>query len=276
MELLVSGESTSQPAGAVSLQPGQVALVGAGPGSADLITVRGLRLLQQADVVVHDSLADASLYAGLAAETIDVGKRAGVHKKPQHEIEALLVELAGQGKRVVRLKGGDPFVFGRGSEELVSLAAAGVSTVVVPGVSSSVAGPLLAGIPVTHRRVADGFCVVSGHLHKPGMSAIPPYHPNLTVVVLMGVRTLPTWHARMRALGYPDELPMAFVCWAARPEQRLLVTTMSRALDDCARFDLKAPAVAVIGRVVAVRAWVQAVRAAGERVEPPAILEPDP
>jgi uroporphyrin-III C-methyltransferase len=240
-----------------AIRHGTVYLVGAGPGSADLITVRGWRLLQQADVIVYDSLADESLRTGLRAELIDAGKRRGHHGRTQSEINALLVELAQAGKAVVRLKGGDPFVLGRGSEEAMALAAAGVPCEVVPGVSSAIAAPELAGVPVTHRGVADAFCVLSAHLSElTGMPTIPPYQPRLTLVVLMGVARLAEWWPQLQHLGYPEDLPVAWVTWAARPEQGVLTTTVGRCLTDAARADLQAPSVAIVGRVVAMRAAV--------------------
>ena len=242
-------------------QPGTVYLVGAGPGAADLITLRGWHLLQTADVIVYDSLADPSLHAGLAAERIDAGKRSGNHGLSQGDTTALLIRLAQEGRAVVRLKGGDPFVLGRGSEEALALAAAGVPCEVVPGVSSSLAAPLLAGIPLTHRGVADAFCVVSAHprdtvksaTDPSGMASIPPWQPRCTLVVLMGVATLAEWLPLLAERNYPQDLPIAFVTWAARPEQTVLETTLGDALDAAKRQGLRAPAVAVIGPVVRLR-----------------------
>lgn len=238
-----------------AIRRGTVYLVGAGPGSADLITLRGWRLLQAADVIVYDSLADEALRTGLRARLIDAGKRRGHHGRSQDEINGLLIELAREGHAVVRLKGGDPFVLGRGSEEALALAAAGVPCEVVPGVSSAIAAPELAGIPVTHRGIADAFCVLSAHLSDiTGMPTIPAYLPRCTLVVLMGVARLAEWWPQLHALGYPDDLPVAWVTWAARPEQVVHTTTVGRCLDDARRVALQAPSVAVIGRVVGVRA----------------------
>ena len=234
---------------------GVVYLVGAGPGAPDLITLRGWRLLQTCDVVVHDSLADDRLYQDLGCERVDVGKRAGNHKRTQAQINALLVSLAQAGRKVVRLKGGDPFVLGRGSEEGAWLAEHDVPCMAIPGVSSAVGGPLLAGIPVTHRGLADAFCVVSAHPRGDDKTfTFPPYQPTLTVVVLMGVRQLPRWREALATLGYPDDLPVAFVTWAGRPQQRTLRTTLATCEVDAAAFGLTAPPVAVIGRVAALEA----------------------
>ena len=233
---------------------GTVYLVGAGPGAPDLLTIRALRLLQTADVVVHDSLVMPEMYDGLAARCIDAGKRSGDHGLGQAGIHALLIELAQQGHAVVRLKGGDPFVLGRGSEEALALADAGVACEVVPGVSSSLAAPLLAGIPLTHRGVADSFCVVSAHpQHEGQLPAIPPYEPRRTLVVLMGVHTLPDWLPQLAAQGYPGDLPMAFAMHASWPQARTWQTTLAQCAADLADHVLKAPAVVVIGHVVALR-----------------------
>jgi uroporphyrin-III C-methyltransferase len=232
-------------------QRGTVYLVGAGPGSPDLITLRGWHLLQTAEVVVADSLADARLCEGLAVELIDAGKRRGQHGMGQAAINALLVELAQAGKAVVRLKGGDPFVLGRGFEEWQALATAGVACEIVPGVSSAVAGPALAGIPVTQRGMADGFTVVSAHQQDGGQPAIPPFEPRCTLVVLMGVATLSLWWPMLSARGYPDDLPVAWVTWAGRADQRTLHTTVATCVADAEMAGLQSPSVAVIGRVAA-------------------------
>ena len=236
---------------------GKVWLVGAGPGAPDLITLRGWRLLQQADSVVHDDLVDPALYGGLSAELHDVGKRSGVHKRSQEQINALLVELAQRGQRVVRLKGGDPSVLGRAMEEAIALHQNGVACEIVPGISSAIAAPILAGIPVTHRGVADSFQVLSAHPRIPeGPFHLPRYEPWCTLVVLMGVKTLPDWHALLAEKGYPPELPVAFITWAGRPEQRVLVTTVAAALEDARRAGLRSPTVAVLGEVVRLRGHI--------------------
>ena len=237
-----------------SARRGTVYLVGAGPGAADLLTIRALRLLESADVVVHDSLVQPEIYAHLAAHCIDVGKRSGDHGLGQSGIHALLIDLARQSKAVVRLKGGDPYVLGRGSEEALALAAAGVPCEVVPGVSSALAAPLLAGIPLTHRGVAESFCVVSAHPQHEGQApALPPFEPRQTLVVLMGVHTLPNWLPHLRALGYPGDLPIAFVMHASWPQARAWDATLDTCEAAMAENPVTAPAVAVIGRVVALR-----------------------
>lgn len=221
--------------------------------------MRGLHLLESADVVVHDALVDPALYQHLGAERIDVGKRSGDHTLPQDEICEILIRLAREGRRVVRLKGGDPFVLGRGSEEALALREAGIRCEVVPGVSSALAVPALGGIPVTHRGVADAFCVVSGHPRDlDDAFTLPRYRERLTVVVLMGVRTAGLWAMELLARGWPSETPLAFVVWGGRPEQRVVRTALGdvagRGPDDIQAIGVAAPAVAVIGSVAALSA----------------------
>jgi uroporphyrin-III C-methyltransferase len=231
-------------------------LVGAGPGDPGLITAKGLELLRSADVVVYDRLVAPSLLAEAppGAERVFVGKRphGGGADLAQHEINALLVERARRGLTVVRLKGGDPFVFGRGAEECEALRAAGVPYEVIPGVTSATAVPAAAGIPVTHRRVASGFAVVAGHecdgqsdLDWEALSRMP------TLVVLMGLAALPDVVARLRAQGAPADTPVAVIASGTLPQQRSVVGT----LDDIAELvaaALESPATIVIGEVVRV------------------------
>lgn len=222
-----------------------------------MLTLRAHRLLQRADVVVCDDLVDPAICRGLRAEILSVGKRGGQPHTPQASIHALLIARARAGQTVVRLKGGDPFVLGRGSEEMQELAAAGVPCEVVPGLSSSLAAPLLAGIPVTHRGIADAFCVVSAHPRLDGAPSLPPYHPRRTLIVLMGVATLPQWLPLLEPLGYPAGLPLAVVTWAGRPEQKVVVTDLGHVLAIAACEALQSPAVIVIGQVVALRTAAQ-------------------
>lgn len=232
---------------------GTVYLVGAGPGAADLMTLRGWALLQSADVAVVDALADPVLYRHLPVRVVDAGKRAGDHGLKQEQIHRVLIELAQQGLAVVRLKGGDPFVLGRGSEEVQALAAAGVPCEVIPGVSSAIAAPLLAGIPVTHRGVADAFCVVSAHTQDGLPPSLPPPHARTTLVVLMGVASRGRWLPQLRALGYAADTPLAWVTWAGRAEQTVWRSTLAacEALGDAA--PIASPSVAIIGAVVDLR-----------------------
>lgn len=234
-------------------QKGWVYLIGAGPGAADLITLRGWSLLQSADVAVVDALVDPALYDHLPAQVVDAGKRAGAHGMKQDEINAALVSLARAGHSVVRLKGGDSFVFGRAGEEIGALLDAGIPFAAVPGVTSAVAAPSLAGIPLTLRGIADAFWVVSAHLQDGVAVQWPSYQPRATLVVLMGVASRATWVPRLLALGYPPELPMAWITWAGRPEQATMVCTLGSCLQDCERVQLHSPSVAVLGAVVGQR-----------------------
>ena len=225
-----------------------VALVGAGPGDPELLTLRAARLIAGADVVVHDALVGDGVLAliPISAERIDVGKRPG-RPTPQEMISALLVELGRQGKRVVRLKGGDPFVFGRGGEEAEALAAAGVEFEVVPGISSSVAAPAAAGIPVTHRGVAAGFSVVTGHRRagEPDLDWRSLARVGGTIVVLMGVSRRAAIAAELIAGGLDLATPVAAVESATTGQQ---VVGRWR-LDELARADVRSPAVIVVGAV---------------------------
>ncbi|HEU4840295.1 MAG TPA: uroporphyrinogen-III C-methyltransferase [Ilumatobacteraceae bacterium] len=229
-----------------------VALVGAGPGDPDLLTVRAARLLGAADVVVHDALVGDGVLA-LArpdAELIDVGKRPG-RPVPQDLISTLLVDLGRSGRRVVRLKGGDPYVFGRGGEEAQALLAAGIAFEVVPGITSAVAAPAAAGVPVTHRGVAAAFTVVTGHRRagEPDVDWRSLARVGGTVVVLMGVAQRATIAAELISGGLDPATPVAAVRSATTLDQ---VVTRCR-LDELATAVVTAPAVIVIGAVADMR-----------------------
>ena len=236
---------------------GSVVLVGGGPGDPGLITVRGRRAVSQADVVVADHLAPQALLSSLPAdvEVNDASKLPRGRSMAQEQINALLIEHAQAGKRVVRLKGGDPFVFGRGMEELEACVAAGIPVEVVPGITSAIAVPALAGIPVTHRGLTHEFVVVSGHL--------PPGHPGSlvdwaaigrlrgTVVVLMGVDTAPAIASALMEHGRPGKTPVAIVSDGSVPTQRTVRTTLADLPDAITREGVRPPAVWVLGEVVA-------------------------
>jgi uroporphyrin-III C-methyltransferase len=213
--------------------------------------VRGLRALQAADVVLHDALIDARLVDGLHAELVDVGKRCGRHGMTQERINERLAAEALAGRRVVRLKGGDPGVLGRVGEEALHLAERGIPFDLVPGVSSVTAGGGFAGIPLTHRGLADSFVVLSAHLKSDDTPfSIPAWHERRTVVLLMGVRTTPRWSAQMLDLGYPPDVPVAFVSSAATSRQVVRVTRLDAAAEAVGRGEVLTPAVAIVGRVV--------------------------
>ena len=199
---------------------GLVSLVGAGPGDPDLLTRRAAQRLAEADLVLYDALVDpAVLDLAGKAQRFYVGKRAGRHHVTQEQIHRILIRAAQRGQRVVRLKGGDPFVFGRGGEEALALAQAGIAFEVVPGISSSVAAPALAGIPVTHRGMSTGFVVVSGHADEAWQPALDSLAPGaVTVVVLMGLAHRGAIASRLLARGWSARTPAAIVWAASRPQ----------------------------------------------------------
>jgi uroporphyrinogen III methyltransferase/synthase len=239
-----------------SISKPQVFLVGAGPGDPRLITVRGRELIELADVIVHDELANRSLlsWAHPSAEFVNVGKRAGHHHVPQTEIGRLLVAHARAGRRVVRLKGGDPLVFGRGGEEAEALRAAGVPFEIVPGVTAAVGAAAGAEIPLTHRGVASAVLFVTGHecAEKNGTavdwSAVAQLRA--TVVVYMGLRAAASIVAQLRAAGASDDLPVAIVSRATLPDQQVLTATLGTVGGAIAERDIPAPALLIIGEVV--------------------------
>lgn len=227
---------------------GRVVLVGGGPGADDLITVRGLRALERADVVVTDRLAPVGLLRDLGpdVEIVDVGKTPHHHPVPQDEINAVLIDRARQGKYLVRLKGGDPFVLGRGGEELLACRAAGVPVEVVPGVTSAFAAPAAAEVPVTHRGVAHGVLVISGHdeLDVPSLIAWPH-----TIVVLMGMRRLRELAAALIRGGKLTDTPVTVVQSAWTDEQRQVSAPLADIADRVDTEGLGNPAAIVIGDV---------------------------
>ena len=232
---------------------GRVTLVGAGPGDAGLLTLRGLRALQEADVIVADRLGARAVLEQLAAEgvalgaeVVDVGKLPGHHRVPQEGINALLVQEALAGRNVVRLKGGDPYVLGRGREEQLHCEAAGVPVVVVPGVTSAVSVPAAAGIPVTHRGVADSFSVISAHDQ---LSQVPG-GPDHTVVLLMGVNTLGHSAHVLAAGERGDDCPVAIVEDGYGERQRVTIGTLASIAHLAAARQVRSPAVVIVGDVV--------------------------
>ena len=231
---------------------GAVYLVGAGPGDPGLITVRGLERLRRADVVVHDRLAGPELLGAArpGAELVDVGKGAGHAPLAQEEINRLLVARARRGLDVVRLKGGDPFVFGRGSEEVAACRAARIRCEVIPGISSALAGPAAAGIPVTARGVARAFAVVTAR-HAGGETDPAPFVGIDTLVLLMGRAGLARFAERLIAAGRHPDTPAACVQSATTPAQRVTVATLATIAAAAERDGLESPVVTVIGEVAA-------------------------
>lgn len=236
---------------------GIVTLLGAGPGDADLLTVKGVRRLQEADVLVYDRLINQDLFRYLKADCkrIDVGKKPGQPCIRQEEIEKTLIEEARQGKRVVRLKSGDPYIFGRGGEEGLALAAAGVDFEVVPGISSAVASLTYAGIPMTYRDVATSFHVFTAHLKDETESLNWEAIAQLkgTLVFLMGMKNLASIAEGLIASGYDRQKPAAVIEWGTHPQQRSLEGRLENIAALAESQGFKAPSVIVVGDVVAYR-----------------------
>lgn len=263
-------------AGKAGLPVGKVWLVGAGPGDPGLITVAGLERLREADVIVYDRLVSPRLleHSDLAgAELIYMGKVAGEGNHDQSKINDLLIEKARLGKRVVRLKGGDPFVFGRGGEEAEALRAAGVPFAVVPGVTSATAVPAYAGIPVSHRGLAATFVVVTGHEDpdkgEPAIDWERLATAVDTLVLLMGVKTLPETVDRLIAGGRSPETPVAVIRWGTTPDQRTVTGTLADIVQRVRAAKLQPPAITVVGEVVRLRetlAWFEDRPLFGKRV----------
>ncbi len=254
---------------------GLVSLVGAGPGDPGLITVAGVARLAEAEVVVYDRLANPALldHAKAGAELIFAGKLPDRHTLTQDEINALLVEHGSAGKRVVRLKGGDPFVFGRGGEEAEALVAAGIAFEVIPGVTSAIAAPAYAGIPVTHRALASSFAVITGH-EDPAKDDTSIDWPKLatavdTLVLLMGVGRLEQIAKRLIEHGRAASTPVAVVEWGTLPRQRTIGGTLATIAADVSAAGIGSPAVTVVGEVARLRdglRWFDARPLSGKRV----------
>ncbi len=251
-------------------QQGIVFLVGAGPGDPGLITVRGAKLLEQAEVVVYDYLANPRLLGYCPqADCIYVGKKAAQHSMTQEEINALLIEKAKIGKRVVRLKGGDPFIFGRGGEECLALAAAGIRFEVVPGITAAIGAPAYAGIPVTHRDFNSSFTFITGHEKeeeykdpeaKERQAASGSSDLDWSVIAklpciafYMGVKSLPRICQKLIENGMSPDLPAAAIRWGTRPQQQTVAATLSTLAQQVEAAELKPPALTIIGQVVSLR-----------------------
>ena len=256
------------------LEPGWVWLVGAGPGDPGLLSLLALHALRQADVIVYDALVDRRVLAlaRAGAELDYAGKRGGRPSPQQPDISLRLIKLARAGKRVLRLKGGDPFVFGRGGEEALALAAAGIPFRIVPGITAGIGGLAYAGIPTTHRDTNSAVAFVTGHasdgevpdgLDWEALARIP------VLVLYMALKHLDAIAGRLMAAGKPGDEPVAIVTRAATPEQRVVETTLARAAEDAVAQGLEPPAVIAVGPVVRLRAgldWIGAAR--GRRLDP--------
>ncbi len=237
---------------------GSVALVGAGPGDPDLLTLRAARELELADVVLYDRLVSLEVLARARrdAERIFVGKESGLHHVAQEDTNALMVRLAREGRRVVRLKGGDPFVFGRGGEELEALARHGIAYSIVPGITAALGAAAAAGIPLTHREHAHAVTFVTGHVREDeaDLDWAALAREQQTAVFYMGVANLGAIVARLAAHGAPPSRPIAIIEKATHPEQRVIVATLSTIVDSAAAARVTSPALLVVGDVVSVRA----------------------
>jgi uroporphyrinogen III methyltransferase/synthase len=252
--------------------PGKVYLIGAGPGDPGLLTLKGKSILERADCVIYDFLAAEELlrFCRPAAERIFVGKRGGGARRPQQEVNQLLIAKAREVGTVARLKGGDPFVFGRGGEEALALTRAGIPFEVVPGVTSGLAAPAYAGIPLTHRELASSVCFIAGHEDPTKEeSAIdwPAAGTGGTLVFFMGTRNLAAIASQLVAHGRPPETPIAVIHWGTRPRQQVVTGTLRDIAQRAA--DLHAPTVIVVGDVVKLRDqlnWFERLPLFGKRI----------
>ena len=245
--------------------PGKVFLVGAGPGDPDLLTLKGKKCLQEADAILYDQLINWALmnYAPASAELIYVGKRAGKHCANQREIERLLISRAREGQRVVRLKGGDPFVFGRGGEEAEALNRAGIPYEIIPGISSAIAVPAYAGIPLTHRTHASSAVIVTGHNALDGKNTVDwglLARAVDTLVILMGLRNLKEIMDRLLHGGCDAEKPAAIIESGTLPSQRSITGTVGTIAGLAAKHRIRPPTIIVVGEVVRLaeeRSWYE-------------------
>ena len=278
-ELIFSGKEeaareamhTAVDAAQVQEDRGEVYLVGAGPGDPDLLTFRALRLLQQADVIVYDRLVSSEILdmARRDADLVYVGKERDKHTLPQEDINLLLARIAKKGKRVLRLKGGDPFIFGRGGEEIDTLMQQGVRFQIVPGITAAAVAASYAGIPLTHRDYAQSVTFVTGHLKDGSMNLNWPVlaQPNQTLVVYMGLLGVKTLCAKLIEHGMSADMPMAMVQKATTREQKVLVGTLGSMPELLASTTIKPPTLIIVGEVVSLHkklSWFGSAKTVGE------------
>ncbi len=240
------------------MKKGVVYLVGAGPGDPELISVKGMRVLHEADCIIYDYLAEKSLLDGLDCEIIYVGKQGSNHTLKQEGINELIAEKALQGKTVVRLKGGDPFIFGRGGEEAELLAEKNIPFIVIPGISSFYSAPAYAGIPLTHRDFANAFEVISGHRRSDADDTedvnFPEFDPEKTFAFLMGMKNLKhISNTLIEEKKFPANTPVGIISWGTRPEQNVVTSTLSNIAEAAENAKLVPPAIIIMGGVVSLR-----------------------
>ncbi|MCL5877190.1 MAG: uroporphyrinogen-III C-methyltransferase [Candidatus Bathyarchaeota archaeon] len=234
---------------------GKVYLVGAGPGDPKLLTVKAVEVIKQADVLIYDRLGVSDEILNMApakAERIFVGKRTGLHEVPQDQITNIIIEKAKEGGKVVRLKGGDPFIFGRGGEEAEALVAEGIEFEIVPGVSSSVAAPMYAGIPLTHRDYAASMAIITGHRAgdaEKSIDWVKIANAVDTMVILMGVESLEGIVGKLLAGGITPQKPVAMIESGTLPQQRTLIATLGTIIKEAEKQQIKPPSVILIGEV---------------------------
>jgi uroporphyrin-III C-methyltransferase len=268
---------TTLPSDLPPLEPGWVWLTGAGPGDPGLLTLLALHAIRHADIIVYDALVAPAILglAGPATELEYAGKRGGRPSARQPDISRRLIQLAREGRRVLRLKGGDPLIFGRGGEEALALAAARVPFRIVPGISAGIGGLAYAGIPITHRDINSAVSFITGHdatgtvpdtVDWPALSKASP-----VLVVYMALKQLPTIAARLLGAGRSPAEPVAIISRATTADQRVLETTLERCVRDLAESGLEPPALVVIGEVVRLRAGLDWLGALAGR-----LLDPDP
>ncbi len=241
---------------------GKVYLVGAGPGDPGLMTVKGKALLECADVVIYDALVSPAILGMInqLAEQIDAGKRMGRHSLLQEQTTQLMIEKAQDNAIIVRLKGGDPFIFGRGGEEMEELLLAGISVEVVPGITSGIAAPAYAGIPLTHRLYSSSVTFVTGHeaagKYKPAVNWNAIAHGSETIVIYMGIHNLPYIVEELKKADLSADTPIALVRWGTRPEQEELIGELGTIVEEVEKNGFEAPAIVVIGAVVKLHAML--------------------
>jgi uroporphyrin-III C-methyltransferase len=238
-----------------AFQHGEVALVGAGPGDPDLLTIQALRFIQQADVVIYDRLVSDAIMSLIPehCERVYVGKKQADHRVPQHKINQMLVEYAKQGLRVLRLKGGDPFVFGRGGEEALYLQQSQVPCHIVPGLTAASACTSYAGIPLTHRELAQSCTFITGHTQQDGALELPWHilnEPKQTVVFYMGVKSLPIIVKQLQQAGRPANTPAALIRKGTQPEQQVIRGNLHTIMQLVREHNITPPTLIIIGEVV--------------------------